>query len=202
MELLATTNAPHRHAAIAWLFRVGQPIYHALDSPERYAHIYGPMAFIIPSWSLGIFGACIRASKIPGAFAAVGALGLVFTLVYRIAGGRQALTLTGVLAGLCLMFQHYTFWIRPDSLLFVSQASGGLGRAVALKVGNRELTELPPESPKFRAFDKRTGEMVWEKELPFGPAAAPMTYMAGGKQYVVLAIGTGINAELVAYALP
>ncbi len=88
------------------------------------------------------------------------------------------------------------------SLLFVSQASGGLGRAVALKVGNRELTELLPESPKFRAFDKRTGEMVWEKELPFGPAAAPMTYMAGGKQYVVLAIGTGINAELVAYALP
>lgn len=84
----------------------------------------------------------------------------------------------------------------------MSQASGGLGRAVALKVGNRELTELLPESPKFRAFDKRTGEMVWEKELPFGPAAAPMTYMAGGKQYVVLAIGTGINAELVAYALP
>jgi hypothetical protein len=110
-------------AAIAWLFKAGQPIYHAFDSPERYSHIYGPLAFIIPSWSLGIFGACIRASKIPGAVAAIAALAVVFTLVYRIAGGRQALILTGMSAGLCLMFQNYTFWIRPDSLLFLSAAA-------------------------------------------------------------------------------
>ncbi len=61
---------------------------------------------------------------------------------------------------------------------------------------------MPQERPKFRAFDKRTGEMVWEKELPLGPAAAPMTYMSGGKQYVVLAVGSGLDTELIAYALP
>lgn len=110
-------------AAVAWLFRVGQPIYHALDSPERYAHIYGPMAFIIPSWSLGLFGPGIRVSKIPGAVSALVALGVVFALVSRIAGRRQALILTGVLAGLCLMFQNYTFWIRPDSVQFLSAAT-------------------------------------------------------------------------------
>lgn len=109
-------------AAVAWLFRIGQPIYHAVDSPERYSHIYGPMAFIIPSWSLAVFGAGIRSSKIPGAVAAVAALAVVFTLVYRVAGRRQALFLTGVLAGLCLMFQNYTFWIRPDSIQFLSAA--------------------------------------------------------------------------------
>ena len=88
------------------------------------------------------------------------------------------------------------------SLLFVSQWSGGLGSATALKVGDRELTNLPRQTPKFRAFDKRTGEVVWAKELPLTPAASPMTYMVGGKQFIVLAVGGGNQAELVAFALP
>ncbi len=88
------------------------------------------------------------------------------------------------------------------SLLFVSQASGGLGRGEVLKVGNRELSQLAPEPPRFRAFDKRTGELVWQTDLPVGPAGAPMTYSYGGRQYVVLAIGGGLQAELIAYALP
>jgi quinoprotein glucose dehydrogenase len=88
------------------------------------------------------------------------------------------------------------------TLLFISQYSGGLGRGTVLKVGDRELSPpLPPETPKFRAFDKRTGELVWEKELPLGPAACPMTYMSGGKQYIVMAVGGGLQAELIAYAL-
>ena len=54
----------------------------------------------------------------------------------------------------------------------------------------------------FRAFDKRTGKVVWETELPALSAAAPMTYMANGKQYIVVAIGGTIRAELIAYTLP
>ena len=64
-----------------------------------------------------------------------------------------------------------------STLLFVSQAGGGLGRGEALKVGGRELTPQTPEPPKFRAFDKSNGELVWEYELPVGPAAL-MTYRA------------------------
>ena len=89
-----------------------------------------------------------------------------------------------------------------STLLFVSQFSGGIGRITPVPVGGRPLTEMALETPKFRAFDKRTGEMVWEKELPLGPAAAAMTYIAGGKQYVVLAVGGGLDAGLIAYALP
>jgi quinoprotein glucose dehydrogenase len=87
------------------------------------------------------------------------------------------------------------------TLLFVSQAGGGLGRGEALKVGGRDLTPQPPEPPKFRAFDKSNGELVWDYELPVGPAAAPMTYSYGGKQYVVMAIGGGLDAELIAFTL-
>jgi glucose dehydrogenase len=92
--------------------------------------------------------------------------------------------------------------LATATLLFVSQASGGLGRGESLKVGERELTPQEPEPPRFRAFDKATGELVWEFELPLGPAASPMTYLYGGRQYIVMAIGGGLNAELVALALP
>ena len=88
------------------------------------------------------------------------------------------------------------------TLLFVSQWTGGLGGSTALKVGDRELTNFPRPTPKFRAFDKKTGEVVWEKELPLTPAASPMTYSYGGRQFVVLAVGGGTQAELIAFALP
>jgi quinoprotein glucose dehydrogenase len=89
-----------------------------------------------------------------------------------------------------------------STLLFIGQWSGAFGRGPVLKVGNREPTNLPAEPWTFRAFDKRTGEQVWTKELPVGPAAAPMTYMYRGKQYVVVAAGGGLQSELIAFALP
>ncbi|MCP4005885.1 MAG: PQQ-binding-like beta-propeller repeat protein, partial [bacterium] len=36
----------------------------------------------------------------------------------------------------------------------------------------------------FRAFDAETGEEIWNTRLPFGPQATPMTYSAGGRQFV------------------
>ena len=44
---------------------------------------------------------------------------------------------------------------------------------------------------KFRAFDKKTGKLLWETLLPFSGNATPATYSAGGKQYVVIAAGGG-----------
>ncbi len=55
----------------------------------------------------------------------------------------------------------------------------------------------------FRAFDKATGELVMEMALPQGPTGTPMTYMAGGHQYIVVATG-GLRtpSKLYALALP
>ena len=39
----------------------------------------------------------------------------------------------------------------------------------------------------FRAYDKATGAVVWETELPAGTTGAPITYMHQGKQYIVVA---------------
>ena len=55
----------------------------------------------------------------------------------------------------------------------------------------------------LRAYDKVSGKEVGAVYMPAGQTGTPMTYMLGGKQYVVVAIG-GQNypAELVAFKLP
>lgn len=44
---------------------------------------------------------------------------------------------------------------------------------------------------QFRAIDKKSGETLWEVELPAGGYATPATYTVAGKQYVVIAAGGG-----------
>jgi quinoprotein glucose dehydrogenase len=47
------------------------------------------------------------------------------------------------------------------------------------------------QDEKFRAFDKDTGEVLWETKLPVAGYATPSTYMVNGKQYIVIAAGGG-----------
>ncbi|MFI5093399.1 MAG: pyrroloquinoline quinone-dependent dehydrogenase [Candidatus Acidiferrum sp.] len=44
---------------------------------------------------------------------------------------------------------------------------------------------------KFRAYDKATGELLWETTLPFSGNATPAIYAVNGRQYVVIAAGGG-----------
>ena len=61
---------------------------------------------------------------------------------------------------------------------------------------------------KLHAFDKQTGKLLWEYQLPFGGYATPSTYSVNGKQYVVIAtggggkLGTKSGDAYVAFALP
>jgi quinoprotein glucose dehydrogenase len=62
---------------------------------------------------------------------------------------------------------------------------------------------------KFRAFDIDSGEELWKRNIPTAAMATPMTYMAGGRQFVVVSAG-GHHAyyrqkasdHLLAFALP
>ncbi len=55
----------------------------------------------------------------------------------------------------------------------------------------------------FRAYDKATGDVIWEIELDAGTTGAPMSYMHEGKQLIVVAIGGPDHAaEWVALGLP
>ena len=61
---------------------------------------------------------------------------------------------------------------------------------------------------KFRAFDKETGEILWEYQLPYGGHASPSTYELDGRQYIVIAaaggtrVGTTKGDAFIAFSLP
>jgi quinoprotein glucose dehydrogenase len=60
----------------------------------------------------------------------------------------------------------------------------------------------------LRAVDVETGRVLWTGVLPAGGQATPMTYEAGGRQYVVIAagghgnLGTTFGDYVVGFALP
>jgi quinoprotein glucose dehydrogenase len=43
---------------------------------------------------------------------------------------------------------------------------------------------------KLRAYDKATGALISQADLPAGATGAPITYLAGGRQYIVVPIGS------------
>lgn len=60
---------------------------------------------------------------------------------------------------------------------------------------------------KFHAYDKSNGQLLWETVLPAGGTATPATYMADGRQFVVIAAGGGkcgtpSGGTYQAFALP
>lgn len=54
----------------------------------------------------------------------------------------------------------------------------------------------------LRAFDKATGAVIHEFELPLPPTGTPMSYAVDGKQYISIAVGGGPDAKLVTLSLP
>ena len=86
---------------------------------------------------------------------------------------------------------------RPDkagllvtkTLLFAGEGSGIAGASGSAGGGGSLL----------RAIDKTTGEIIYEYALPANQSGHPITYLVGGKQYIVLGVGArGVPAELVA----
>ena len=54
----------------------------------------------------------------------------------------------------------------------------------------------------LRALDKKTGEVLWEKELPAGNTGSLMTYESGGEQFLIVPVGErDYEGELIALKL-
>lgn len=93
--------------------------------------------------------------------------------------------------------------LLTDTLLFIGEGYSNFSG------GSRRPVDMPPEivtnsgGNMFRAYDKASGETVWEIELDAGTSGPPVTYMYEGKQYIVVAIGDPVHSpELIAFSLP
>ena len=97
---------------------------------------------------------------------------------------------------------------RPSPLLTKSLLFIGEGMTNQRR-GGRIPPDMPIEiatnsgGPWFRAYDKTSGEVVWEIEMEAGTTNPPVSYVYNGRQYLLVAIGDSRHApEMVAFALP
>ena len=65
------------------------------------------------------------------------------------------------------------------------------------------------QDKKFRAFDSKSGELLWEADTPSTVMTIPMTYEVGGRQFVVTAAGghhfldgPNVTDHVLAFSLP
>jgi quinoprotein glucose dehydrogenase len=64
------------------------------------------------------------------------------------------------------------------------------------------VAQLDGSRPLIRSYDKQTGDVLSELDLPLPPMGTPMSYMIDGKQFVVVAVGAGPDTRLLALSLP
>ena len=86
--------------------------------------------------------------------------------------------------------------------------TGGIGLMVTktlVVMGDPQITTTPehPRGAMLRAYDKTTGKEVGAVWMAAPQSGSPMTYLADGKQYIVVAISGGnYSGEYVAFTLP
>jgi quinoprotein glucose dehydrogenase len=76
--------------------------------------------------------------------------------------------------------------LLTKTLLFVGQGGGGRGARAS-------------SSGVLKVYDKSNGHVIGDVPLPAPPSGTPMTYLAGGKQFIVVATNDG---KLVGLGLP
>jgi quinoprotein glucose dehydrogenase len=84
-------------------------------------------------------------------------------------------------------------------------AFGALVTKTLVIAGEPQATTLPgrPRGAMLRAYDKATGAEVGAIPLPAQQSGSPMTYRAGGRQFIVVAVSGGsYSGEYIAFALP
>jgi len=86
--------------------------------------------------------------------------------------------------------------------------TGGIGLMATktlVVMGDPQMTTTPehPRGAMLRAYDKTNGNQVGMIHMPAPQSGSPMTYMAGGRQFIVVAISGGnYSGEYLAFALP
>jgi hypothetical protein len=150
-------NAEPTMISVGWLFHAGQPIYHAVDAPERYALIYGPLAYIVHGIALSMFGPNIGVSKALGAAAGLASVALTYAAVRRHETPARGAIAAGIYALILLLFRHYSFWTRPEpfqlcaaaaSLVFAVR-SRGIAGAIAAGAASGVLWNLKFTGPLY-----------------------------------------------------
>jgi hypothetical protein len=198
--------------AVASAFGRGQPLYPALDAPERYVHIYGPMLFVVHALVLTLLGPSITASKTVGGVAILVAAFIAYRRLAQHAGSSNAIVASALCTLIFLSFGNATFWTRAEPLLLLSvavalsaidarqprMAAVLLGLATGLAV-NLKLTGVVALLPVFVLLQRSRGRPALLIAGGVGLTAAalpfllPTVSLAHYADYLRLSAGNGIT---------
>jgi hypothetical protein len=132
-------------ASVAWLVRIGQPLYHSFDSAARYSLLYGPSSYLIYAAALWVGGGSTLSLKVAVLCANVVMVYFLWRSYRAVLDARRAL----FVVALVLLFifvprpNHYLLQVRADVLMMcamsialfgVTRRSGMAGPA-ALAIG-------------------------------------------------------------------
>ncbi|MDH3641145.1 MAG: pyrroloquinoline quinone-dependent dehydrogenase [Gammaproteobacteria bacterium] len=96
----------------------------------------------------------------------------------------------------------------PLAIWPISRMKGGIQMGGPIVTASGLVFIGAAADRRIRAFDIETGEELWADELPTSANAVPMSYVSGGRQYVVVAAGGNFTSpsppgdHVTAYALP
>jgi len=122
---------------------------------------------------------------------------------WRIPIGRSvamaSISRLGIREQLGLPFRSWALLTKTVMIVVQMGYYGPLRFVPGLNLPIRDLHNLDPH---LWVYDKTSGEMLAEIELPANATGAPITYMAGGKQFIVFPVGGGpLVEELIAVSL-
>ncbi len=106
------------------------------------------------------------------------------------------------------LFTGKQVWNVPLGTMIPGKETGSINLGGVISTGGGLVFTSATTDPRLRAFDSESGTKLWEVELPAGGQATPMTYVIGGKQYIVIAAGghgklhSKQGDYLLAYTLP
>jgi quinoprotein glucose dehydrogenase len=93
-------------------------------------------------------------------------------------------------------------WALVTKTVMIVVQMGYYGAPRIAQGSGRRVNDLSNLDPHLWVYDKTTGEMLAEIPLPQNATGSPITYMAGGKQYIVFPVGGGPRVEeLIAVSL-
>ena len=93
-------------------------------------------------------------------------------------------------------------WALVTKSVMIVVQMGRLGPPRFVPGKNLPIRDLYDVDPHLWVYDKTTGEKFAQIDLPSNATGAPMTYMAGGKQFIVFPVGGGaLTDELIAVGL-
>jgi len=93
-------------------------------------------------------------------------------------------------------------WALVTKSVMIVVQMGRLGPPRFVPGKNLPIRDLYNVDPNLWVYDKTTGEELARIDLPSNATGAPMTYMAGGKQFIVFPVGgAALTDELIAVGL-